>query len=69
MKKVNLTIISQRFPYPPRRGDQLAVSKMIDFCAKNKIPLEIFICEKFEVSDHPAHLNGKVIFKRPFKPK
>ena len=37
-----LKIICQRYPYPPRRGDQLAVKKLIDAALKENISVECF---------------------------
>ena len=36
-------IVAQRYPFPQRRGDQLAVGKMVDFCRKNGIKYILWI--------------------------
>lgn len=36
-------IVAQRYPFPQRRGDQLAVGKMVDFCRKNGIEYILWI--------------------------
>jgi glycosyltransferase involved in cell wall biosynthesis len=38
-----LHIFAQRYPFPSRRGDQLAVGKMVDFCRNNKIPYTLWV--------------------------
>ena len=64
MAHKSLFIICQRLPYPPRRGDQLAVSKMIEFCHQKKIRVEVAICSSFNRGAIPLHLQDTVIFSK-----
>lgn len=36
-------IVAQRYPFPQRRGDQLAVSKMVNYCRKNQIKYTLWV--------------------------
>lgn len=46
-----LHIVAQRYPFPQRRGDQLAVGKMVDFCQKNNIPYKLWVSPTRENRD------------------
>jgi hypothetical protein len=54
-----LHIVAQRFPFPPRRGDQLAVSKMILFCQSRGIDYRLWV--------PPTRENKKRVDESEFK--